>query len=51
MVTSWKRILQRILIVMVTCMLAYFIPNFRKVVSFNILLECYDEGSTLLKNT
>lgn len=38
MVTNWKRILQRILIVVVTCLLAYFIPNFNMVVSFNILV-------------
>lgn len=37
-VTNWKRILQRILIVVVTCLLAYFIPNFNMVVSFNILI-------------
>lgn len=38
MVTNWKRILQRVLIVVVTCLLAYFIPNFNMVVSFNILM-------------
>lgn len=37
MVTSWKRVLQRIGTVIVTCLLAFFIPNFKVVVSFNIL--------------
>ena len=37
MVTSWKRVLQRLGIVAVTSLLALFIPSFQKVVSFNIL--------------
>lgn len=36
-VTNWKRVLQRLGVVVVTCALAYFIPNFKVVVSFNIL--------------
>lgn len=41
MVTNWKRILQRFLIVCVTCLLAFFVKNFKEVVSFNILLLIY----------
>ena len=37
MVTCWKRVLQRIGVVALTCLLAFFIPNFKVVVSFNIL--------------
>ena len=37
MVTSWKRVLQRLGIVVVTSLLALFIPSFQMVVSFNIL--------------
>lgn len=37
MVTNWRRVLQRLGVVVVTCLLAYFIPNFKAVVSFNIL--------------
>lgn len=37
MVTNWKRVLQRLGVVVVTSLLAYFIPSFQMVVSFNIL--------------
>ena len=37
MVTNWKRILQRLGIVIITSLLAVFVKNFKEVVSFNIL--------------
>lgn len=38
MVTSYKRILQRLAIVCITSLLAIFVKNFKEVVAFNILL-------------